>query len=166
MLFAINEMERAQQKMFEFMDVMERDPFNLRITKNITTADTVDCNNDNEHVSADDQGTTYYQLGIIITFMSVISLMFVSLAILSDKRVSSHPNNIIAYICLCDAYTFCQYFNRYIICGFSLNLYLERLFSWTFLQPYYTVAVKWFNIEIVTNRGDVLTWPYLLTYYD
>ena len=101
-----------------------------------------------------------------MTFLSAASLTFVSLAILSDKRVRSHPNNIIALVCLCDAYTFFQFFNRYIICGYSLNLYLEMLFSWTLLQPYYTVVVKWFGLVIVSESGDVLTWDHLNHYYE
>lgn len=125
----------------------------------------MDCNPSEDRVSGDDQGTVYFKLGICVTFLSVVSLSFVSLSILSDKRVRSHPNNIIAFICLCDAYTFCQFLNRYIICGYQLNLYLERLFSWTFLQPYYTVVVKWFKIDIEAANGTgTLTWEYLKDY--
>ena len=166
-MFAQAEMSRAHERLFAHMQLLEDDPFLLHITKNLTTADTLDCVDSSDRVSAADKGATWFQLSIIFTFISVVSLSFVSLAILSDKRVKTHPNNIIAYICLCDAYTFCQFLNRYIICGYTLNIYFERLFSWTFLVPYYTIVVKWLGTDIDARNGSgQITWTYLQNYAD
>ena len=86
-------------------------------------------------------------MDIIGITLSLLSLSFVSLAILSDKRVQGHPNNIIAYICICDAYTYCQYLTRYIICGYKLTKPLEVLFSWTFMEPYYYITIVWLGVK-------------------
>ncbi len=69
--------------------------------------DTVDCNPDHEHVNTFAKGTTWFRFDIAGIVMSLTGLCFVSFSILSDKRVRTHPNNIIALICLCDAYTYC-----------------------------------------------------------
>ena len=103
--------------------------------------DTVDCNDDDTHVSSDDAGTTWFRVDIFGISLSLISLIFVSFAILADKRVRSHPNSIIAMICLCDAYTYSQFLQRYFYCGFLLNIKMERLFSWTVVEPYWWFAL-------------------------
>ena len=73
----------------------------------LTDINTIDCNLDDEHVSPDDKGTTWYRADIIGIVISLVSLCFVSFSMLSDKRVRTHPNYIISLICLCDAYTYC-----------------------------------------------------------
>ena len=165
---ALDNMTRALIKLANYQNMMEtyeNQPFYSREDW-VDDADTVDCNPDDDHVSSDDQGTGWYRFDIIGICLSLASLSFVSYAILSDKRVRGHPNNIIAYICLCDAYTYCQYLNRYIICGYGLNLGLERLFSWTFLYPYWAIKVKWLGIEHINSSGSKMTWDYLEDYYD
>ena len=125
----------------------------------------MDCNPDEDHVSSDNQGAAWFRADIAGIILSLCSLSFVSFAILSDRRVRTHPNKLIAYICLCDAYTYAQYLNRYIICGFRLNLGLERLFSWTAIQPFFYMAIQWFGAEYVTEAGEPVTWEFLLKYY-
>ena len=115
-------------------------------------------------MSADDVGTNWYRADIIGITLSLVSLSFVSFAILTDKRIRGHPNNIIAYICLCDAYTYCQYLNRYIICGYDLNRYLEVLFSWTFMEPYYYISINWFGAQHTDENGLEVTWDGLIAY--
>ena len=95
------------------------------VKRAIDEVDTIDCDPDSLHVSKDDAGSNWFKVDIVGITISLVSLSFVSYAILSDKRIRGHPNNIIAYICLCDAYTYCQYLNRYIICGYNLDVYLE-----------------------------------------
>ena len=67
---------------------------------------TLDCNNNDSTVSSDDVGSTWFRLDVFGICLSLFSLSFISYAILTDKRVRGHPNNIIALICLCDAYTY------------------------------------------------------------
>jgi len=93
--------------------------------------------------------------------LSLVSLSFIAFSILQDKRIRGHPNNIIAMICLCDAYTYCQFLIRYFICGYEMNEFLEELFSWTAMIPYWTVSVKWANMYHETQCGARLTWEYL-----
>ena len=65
----------------------------------------------------------------------------------------SHPNKIIAYICLCDAYNYYQMFSRYIYCAFSWNYYLDLVFSVTVLEPFYYIAIKWFGADTVYDMN-------------
>ena len=65
----------------------------------------INCNPGSGTVSAEDQGKLSFKLDLIGFSISFVSLCMIAIAILSDKRVKeSHPNKIIAYICLCDAY--------------------------------------------------------------
>ena len=121
----------------------------------------VDCDPTDNHVSDDDQGSFWFKIDIVGIFLSLASLSFISYAILSDKRVRGHPNNIIAYICLCDAFTYCQYLTRYIICGYGLNDMLEVLFSYTAMIPYWTISVKWLGRYHEDACGGEITWGYL-----
>ena len=105
-------------------------------------------------------------MDIIGITLSLLSLSAVSIAILSDKRIRGHPNNIIAYICICDAYTYCQYLTRYIICGYNLTKPLERLFSWTFMEPYYYISIEWLGIEYYDKNGNEITWASLEAYQE
>ena len=59
------------------------------------------------HVTERDKGSFWFRADLVGISISLVSLCFISFAILADKRVRGHPNNIIAYICLCDAYTYC-----------------------------------------------------------
>ena len=66
----------------------------------------VNCNRSDHTVSDDDRGTTYFRIDVIGLTISFLALTVVGFAILSDKRVKAHPNKIIAYICLSDAYNY------------------------------------------------------------
>ena len=137
-LFALDNMSRAMQGLLELQRYEQKLLLN---STDISTDDghlvyfTKDCSDDDDHVSTDDAGTFWFRLDIFGLSLSFISLSFISYAILSDKRVRSHPNDIIAFICLCDAYTYCQYLNRYFICAFDLNTNSDWLFGATFLEP-------------------------------
>lgn len=93
--------------------------------------------------------------------LSAATLSFISLAILSDERVRAHPNKLIALVCMCDAYTYNMFFNRYLICGWGLNYGLTRLFSWTVLQPWFWFSVKVLGNEYHTDSGEVVNWDFL-----
>ena len=68
---------------------------------------TINCNPSDTTVSSDDADDLNYYLDVCGFIVSFLALCLISVAILSDKRVrESHPNKIIAYICLCDAYNY------------------------------------------------------------
>lgn len=66
----------------------------------------VNCNPSDATVSNDDIGDTYFRLDIAGFTISFIALSCVGLVIISDKRIRTHPNELIAYICLCDSYSY------------------------------------------------------------
>ena len=82
-------------------------------------------------MSADDRGRTYYRLICSSAFISFLLLFSFGLLILSDKRIRGHPNNIIAFIMMADAYTYFQFLTRYIVCGYEMNTMLDQLFAST-----------------------------------
>ena len=55
----------------------------------------------------------------------------IALLILSDGRAQTHPNKMIAYVCLCDAYTFCQFVTRYVVCGYGWSNFLNWMYAVT-----------------------------------
>ena len=57
-----------------------------------------------EYVTQFKNGETWFRIDIVCIAISMISLSFISFAIFSDRRINGHPNNIIALICLCDAF--------------------------------------------------------------
>jgi len=57
-----------------------------------------------------------------LSLASAIMLAFVALIIFTDKRLQAHPNMLIAFTCLADAFNFFNFFSRYLICGYELNL--------------------------------------------
>ena len=68
---------------------------------------TINCNPSNSTVSSDDSDELNFILDVCGFIISFLALCLISVAILSDKRVrESHPNKIIAYICMCDAYNY------------------------------------------------------------
>lgn len=69
------------------------------------------------------------------------------LVILKDKRIRTHPNELIAYICLSDAYNYFQILSRYIYCGFKVSKYFDIVFSYTFLYPLYYIEMHWFGVD-------------------
>ena len=81
----------------------------------------VNCNPSASTVSSDDKGELYFNLDIMGFTLSFLALSAVGLVIMSDKRIRTHPNELIAYICLADAYSYFQILSRYIYCGFSIS---------------------------------------------
>ena len=68
---------------------------------------TINCNPSNKTVSSDDAGDPNFAIDVTGFGISFLALSLIAVAILSDKRVrDSHPNKIIAYICICDAYNY------------------------------------------------------------
>jgi hypothetical protein len=72
-------------------------------------------------------------MGLSLT--SAILLAFVALLIFTDKRLQAHPNKLIAYTCLFDAYNFYNFFSRYLECGYELSFYLDIIFALTVQAP-------------------------------
>ena len=105
-------------------------------------------------MSHDDLGEFYFRLALVGFTISFLALCLISLAILTDKRVKeSHPNRIIAYICLCDAYNYYQMGSRYIYCGFQVSYYLDIIFSETVLRPCYYMLFNWFGMNSVNGMN-------------
>ena len=159
--FALENMSKAYTRLINYQNLQQSSNSTSSLEPSIQDVETTDCLPDDDHVSPDDAGTNWFRADIIGISLSLVSLSFVSYAILSDKRIRGHPNNIIAYICLCDAYTYCQYFNRYLICGYDLNQYLEVLFSWTFMEPYYYITINWLGVKHTANNGVPIDWENL-----
>ncbi len=122
----------------------------------------VNCNPGQATVSNDDVGETYFRLDIAGFTISFIALTCVGLVILTDKKLRTHPNELIAYICLSDAYNYFQILSRYIYCGFQISTYLDVIFSHTFLWPYYYIKMNWFGVE----RIEGLTWDELNDFFN
>lgn len=53
-----------------------------------------------------------------------------------------HPNKLIAIICLCDSFSFCQFVTRYITCGFGYAHYLSWFYATTVQKPWVWVGCK------------------------
>lgn len=45
------------------------------------------CNVDDFHVSDDDKGLTYFNIDMVLSLLSALSLAFVALLIFTDKRI-------------------------------------------------------------------------------
>lgn len=64
------------------------------------------CHETEKSVSHNDVHETFFTLDLIGFSISFIALSVVGLVILCDKRLRTHPNEIIAFICLSDAYNY------------------------------------------------------------
>jgi hypothetical protein len=51
-------------------------------------------------------GLPYFDYDVAAASLSGFALLLVAVLILSDERLHVHPNKLIAYICLCDSYSF------------------------------------------------------------
>jgi hypothetical protein len=103
--------------------------------KNMTYSDSISCKPDTEHVSQNKTKQPYlfwFWFNCMSAFASAIALAFVAMLIFTDSRLQGHPNKLIAYALLADAYTFWQYGTRYITCGFGINRELDLLFAYSF----------------------------------
>ena len=98
---------------------------------NLPYHSSLDCVDDEEHVGNWNIGSVFYRADIIGASCSFAFLFFVGMIILTDKRIRGHPNNIIAFICMADAYTYFQYITRFLVCGYDLNQYANWLFATT-----------------------------------
>jgi hypothetical protein len=49
---------------------------------------------------------------------------------------------MIAFVCLCDAYTFCQFLTRYLICGYEWNDALNYIYAITVQYPWVYLSCK------------------------
>ena len=102
----------------------------------------MDCMDDQTHVGTSHVGSKFFRADIIGASCSCAFLLFVGLIILTDKRVRGHPNNIIAFICMADSWTYFQYITRFLICGYDLNYYANWLFATTVQYPIYFVLIE------------------------
>jgi hypothetical protein len=107
----------------------------------------LNCNPSNKTVSSDDNESFWFKIDVTGFAISFVALSFVGVVILSDKRIRTHPNQMIAYICLSDAYNYCQILSRYIYCGYELNIYLDQLFSYSVLTPLYYIYCVLFGAD-------------------
>ena len=117
-----------------------------------------------DYITDDKEGEAWFRIDIACISLSMLSLSFISWSILADKRIRGHPNNIIALICLCDAYQYAQYLNRYFICAFDLTKQLRMLFSYTVMVPYWTISVKWLGMSHTNLCEEDLTWEWLKSF--
>ena len=122
-------------------------------TSNINYNNAAACNNVDGYVDDDDRGTLYFNLDITLSLMSSLSLGFIALIILTDKRIQGHPNKLIAFTCLIDAFNFYNYFSRYLACGYGLNLQYSLLFASTVQDPIFYVKCNWLH---QCNWQDIL----------
>jgi hypothetical protein len=87
-----------------------------------------------------------FKADMVLACLSSLALGFIALIIFTDKRIQGHPNMIIAYTCLVDAFNFFNFFQRYVTCGYDLNLYYDKLFASTVQDPYYYVTCNYLNM--------------------
>lgn len=97
-----------------------------------------------------------FKYDIIASSASCIALTLIALLVLSDKRAQTHPNKMIAYVCLCDAYSFSQYVIRYIVCGYGYSSTLNYLYAITVQYPwvYLTCKTQGSNYEKCWNGAQ------------
>ena len=105
-------------------------------------------------------GSVFFRADIIGASCSCALLLFVGLIILTDKRVRGHPNNIIAFICMADSWTYFQYITRFLICGYDLNHYANWLFATTVQYPIYYVLMEKCGLSWLH-----LSWPEMKAAY-
>jgi hypothetical protein len=60
-----------------------------------------------DYVNAGNAGTPFYRIDVAAASLSMIALLTIALIILNDEKLKAHPNKMIAYVFLCDAYLFC-----------------------------------------------------------
>ena len=64
------------------------------------------CNPTLNYVNMGKLGLPYFDYDVAAASLSGFALLLVAVLILSDERLHVHPNKLIAYICLCDSYSF------------------------------------------------------------
>ena len=113
---------------------------------------------DDHSVSRGDCDDLHFKLDVAGLSLSFLALAFVGIAILSDKRMRTHPNELIGFICLSDAYNYYQILSRYIYCGYSLFPYLDKILSYSFLQPWYWLRFNVFGDEEIFGLNQEQIW--------
>lgn len=94
------------------------------------------CNPTLQYVNQYKVGTNHFRFDIAAASLSGISLLLVAVLILTDKKLKVHPNKLIAYICLCDSFTFIQFVTRYLICGFGWSQAMNYFYAITVQYPW------------------------------
>jgi hypothetical protein len=77
----------------------------------------------------------WFTYDVTASMISALSLLLISGLILLDKRLQMHPNKLLAYACLCDAYGFCQFATRYMICGHGWSHELNLIYAHSVQAP-------------------------------
>ena len=108
------------------------------------------CDPSNKYVSHDDVGNLYFRYDVAAATISCVALFLVAMLIYSDKKLQTHPNKLIASICLCDSYTFCQFVIRYYFCGFRLYSWISQMFAYSAQYP-----IQWLQCKV---SGDETCW--------
>jgi hypothetical protein len=65
------------------------------------------CNPTIDYVNLYKSGLPFYQVDLTAAGLSFFALLIIALVILSDDKIKAHPNQMIAYVFLCDAFLFC-----------------------------------------------------------
>jgi hypothetical protein len=97
----------------------------MMMGNNSTWVEMLSCNPTLNYVNQAKVHTGWYIFDICAASLSSVSLLFVACLILFDPRLQMHPNRLIAYICICDAFCFNQFVMRYLICGHGWNNFLN-----------------------------------------
>lgn len=87
-------------------DVFNQYPQSLMVGNNNTFAMMASCNPTLNYVNRNKIGLPYFRADICFATVSCFALFFLASLILTDKRLQGHPNKLIAYVFMCDAYTF------------------------------------------------------------
>jgi hypothetical protein len=88
-------------------------------------------NSSHVFVNSNFVGTTSFNVDLSLSTLSAISLGLVALLVLADERIQAHPNLLIAYNCLLDAFNYANFSSRYVACGYGLDPYLDNVFYTT-----------------------------------
>ena len=89
------------------------------------------CNLNEDYVNTNDPGKPFFRADFTGAALSAGALLIVALLILSDKKLGAHPNKIIAYVFLCDAYLFFEFLTRYVVCGYNWNSIITYIYAIT-----------------------------------
>ena len=84
-----------------------------------------------DYVTEEDGGTTAFIIDSIGSSLSFLALTGIACIILSDTKLQAHPNMLIAKKCMCDAFIYYQFFNRYMVCGHQWNNLADRFYART-----------------------------------
>ena len=122
-----------------------------------TSLDCVDLTgDDDQYVHSIDAGSTFFRADLIGSSCSCFLLFLVGIIILGDKRIRGHPNNIIAFICMSDSFTYFQYISRHLVCGFGFNDWMNWLFATTIQYPIYYVIEEKLRYSIYDREWSVM----------